>query len=450
MLALSLLSLDEDRDITKVMDLQNNNHLEQLALFKAIFDQLSEAVYIIEPDTSMVIDVNQAGCDDLGKSREEVLNHSVLSLQRDAQDGAHWSSIVAAIREAGTFVFVGLHQRKDGSEFPVEVHTSYFCHSGEELLVSIARDITERVALEDAQKAQDPQLQYMMNAASDGLWDWNMKTDDVFFSPQLKRMLGYAPHEMVPHLSTWVNNVHPDDLERVGHILQVHLEGRSIRYEAEYRLRTRNGDYIWVHDHGAVCERDEQSEPTRIIGVLHNVSEQKALEDKLRKAAAYDELTGLLNRRAGYDQFRKTLSNAQRHQQVFAVALLDLDHFKHINDSCGHLVGDKVLRTMAGILSRELREYDVLLRWGGEEFLLLMPNTCKEDAFVLCDRLRAAIAEEMRQCESGCMPTLSGGIATYPESGTTIEELVRSADGAMYQAKRQGRNQIQAQLGPTA
>lgn len=421
----------------------NKNEKEQFVLLRSLFNHISDAIYIIDPESAKILDVNKAGYQDLGMKADEVLSHTVFSLQRDVLDIKHWQEMLSVLRTSETFVFSGHHVRKDGTEFPVEVHTNFLVHDGSEYLISIARDISERVRLQTELKTREPRLRYMLNAAGDGLWDWNLFTDEVFFSPQLKRMLGYGPHEMKPHLESWKNNVHPDDLPQVYDELQAHLEGNKLRFEAEYRLRNRSGQYLWVHDHGMVCERNEQDEPARVIGVVRNVSASKALEEKLREQASRDELTQLLNRRAGYEQFSRYLSLAKRQRQSLSVALFDLDNFKQINDQCGHLIGDKVLQKTAVIMTAELRESDVLLRWGGEEFLLLMPDTGVSHAFTLCERLRTSFAEKAAKCNLTPLSiTLSGGIACYPTHGNTIEEMVKCADDAMYNAKHAGRDKV--------
>ncbi|MBU3020373.1 diguanylate cyclase [Aestuariibacter sp. A3R04] len=421
----------------------NREEKEQFVLLRSLFNNIGDAVYIIDPESANILDVNKAGYEDLGMEADEVLSHTVFSLQKDVLDIAHWREMLSVLKSSNTFVFSGHHVRKDGTEFPVEVHTNYLVHDGVEYLISIARDITERVRMQAELKTREPQLRYMLNAAGDGLWDWNILTDEVFFSPQLKRMLGYGPHEMKPHLDSWKSNVHPDDLPRVYGALQSHLQGENTRYDAEYRLRNRNGQYLWVHDHGTVCERNELGEATRVVGMVRNVTASKELEQKLRELASRDELTQLLNRRAGYEQFSRYLALSKRQGQPLSVALFDLDHFKQINDQCGHLVGDKVLKNTASLMAAELRKSDVLLRWGGEEFLLLMPDTDIMHAFKLCERLRRSFSQNAAQCELPHQTiTLSGGIACYPANGNTIEDIVKCADDAMYKAKNAGRDKV--------
>lgn len=416
---------------------------EQFVLLRAIFHHISDAVYIIDPLTSNIIDSNKAGYEDLGMELSELLSQSVLSLQQDVLDMTHWNDILAVMRSKETYVFLGHHIRKDGSVFPVEVHTNFIVHENKEYLISIARDITERVQLENVLKERTPQLSYVLNVAGDGLWDWNLQNDEVFFSPQLKQMLGYGPHEMQPHLDTWISNVHPEDLERVYQVLQKHLQGEVPRYEAEYRLKNRSGQYIWVFDHGAVCERGESGKPLRVIGMVHNISTRKDLENKLHQRATQDELTKLLNRYAGYKQFSTLLDLAKKDQTKLSVALIDLDHFKRINDLNGHLVGDEVLKRTAKAMSAELRKSDVLLRWGGEEFLLIMPNTELQEAYAICSHFQECLNMSIESSDLlSFKVTFSGGIACYPNHGCTIEDIVKAADEALYQAKRLGRNQL--------
>jgi PAS domain S-box-containing protein len=129
---------------------------------------------------------------------------------------------------------------------------------------------------------------FALNEASDGLWDWKLTTNEVFFSPQLKRMLGYGPHEMSPTLESWSANVHAEDKERVFMVLDQHLQGLRERYEAQYRLKNRNGHYIWVNDRGRVCERDATGKPTRVVGMVNNITDQKTLEAHLMRQASHD------------------------------------------------------------------------------------------------------------------------------------------------------------------
>ena len=222
-----------------------------------VFEHMADAVYLLDPATSNIVWGNRASWDSLGLSPEEVLNHSVLSLQKDVTGAPHWDDIAAVIRSTDCFTFVGRHRHAAGHEIEVEVNTTRFVDGSREYFLSVARDISRRVALEADLKKRENQLWFALNEASDGLWDWDVVTSTVFFSPQLKRMLGYGPEEMAPSLDTWTHNIHADDAAAGdGHPAANTCSGRRARYDTEYRLRSRNGDYLWVHDRGKVCERD--------------------------------------------------------------------------------------------------------------------------------------------------------------------------------------------------
>ena len=249
----------------------------------ALFDQMADAVYLLDPATSNVLWANRAAWQSLGIAREEVVNHSVLSLQKDVTGAPAWQDIAAVIRGAGCYTFVGRHRHADGHEVPVEVNTTCFAEGGHEYFLSVARDVSRRLALEADLQHREKQLWFALNEASDGLWDWNIATGEVYFSPQLKRILGYGPDEMSPRIETWSDNIHPDDAARVRRVLDEHLQGRQLRYEAEYRLRNRNGDWLWVHDRGKVCDRDAGGAPVRAVGMVQDITASRHIRHELQQ-----------------------------------------------------------------------------------------------------------------------------------------------------------------------
>ncbi|MFO1328986.1 MAG: ATP-binding protein [Rubrivivax sp.] len=248
-----------------------------------LFEQLADAVYLIDPASSAIVWCNRAGWLSLGLTPEQVLHHSVLSLQIDVTGLPAWSDIAEVIRRSDGYTFVGRHRHAQGHELPVEVNTTAFVDGGREYFLSVARDVSRRTALEADLRTRENQLWFALNEASDGLWDWVIASGEVFFSPQLKRMLGYGPDEMAPVLETWSSNVHPDDKPAVMAALMRHVEGRSVRYEAEYRLRHRNGDWLWVHDRGRVCERDGAGAATRVVGMVQDVSARRQAAAELER-----------------------------------------------------------------------------------------------------------------------------------------------------------------------
>ena len=248
-----------------------------------VLEHLPDAVYLIDPQTSTILWGNRMAWASLGLSRDEVLDHSVLSLQMDVGGQPHWDDIAAVIRATECFTFVGRHRHAAGHEVEVEVNTTHFTEDGREYFLSVARDITRRQSVSRDLERREKQLTFALNEASDGLWDWNVLTGEVFFSPQLKRMLGYGPDEMPPVLETWTRNLHPEDAAHVMACLTEHLAGRRVRYDAEFRLRNRSGAYLWVHDRGRVCERDAAGAPTRVVGMVQDITKRKQTEAELHQ-----------------------------------------------------------------------------------------------------------------------------------------------------------------------
>lgn len=421
-----------------------------LPSLEQILAHLADAAYLIEPETSRIIWCNRAGWENLGLTREEVLNQSVLSLQRDVTGQAQWADIAAAIRSTACFNFVGRHRHKAGHEIAVEVNTTHFAHEGQEYFLSTARDITRRLALEATLRDRESQLWFALNEAMDGLWDWDVGTGTLFFSPQLKRMLGYGPDEMAPILDTWRNNVHPEDLERVMAILLAHMAGKRARYEADYRLRNSNGHYIWVHDRGQVCERDADGQPTRVVGMVQDISERKQLEFQLHELASNDALTQLPNRRQGMRFFESQLELCRRLNLPLGLCFLDIDHFKSINDTYGHLAGDRILQQVAGAIAGAIRRSDMVCRWGGEEFIIVSPSAAPKEMRLVAEKVRAVLQTIRADGPAaGLTVTASVGFACFPRHANQAGKLLEMADLALYRAKQAGRNRVEEAPIPT-
>lgn len=413
----------------------------QPALLEALFTHMADAVYLIDPETSKILWCNRAGYLDLGYSAEELINHSVLSLQKDVTNLPQWQEIRSVIEANECFTFIGRHAKKDLTEISVEVNTSSFNYEDQAYFLSVARNITQRLSFEKEMKNKQDRIWFGLNQSSDGLWEWTISNNEVFFSPQLKRMLGYGPDEMEPNLKTWENNIHPDDMEHVMHALNLHLEGKRSVFESEYRLRNRSGHYLWVQDKGAVCERDSAGKPTHVVGMLRNITDSKNLQFQLEFMASRDPLTGLINRRAGEQQGIALISQALNENKNFSMLLLDLDFFKEINDCYGHQQGDVVLKNVAETLRHVLPTDAFAIRWGGDEFMILLFDMATDKVNSIAKQIHQTFQEKDCEIDSSMKLSLSIGIASLLTDGDDFNRLFKTADQALYQAKKQGRNQ---------
>lgn len=414
---------------------------ENLPHLDILFEYLADAVYLIDPETSNIVWCNRAAHEDLGFEHNEILHHSVLSLQKDVIGAFQWKEIAQVIYQQSPYTFIGQHIHKSGGEIPVEVITTHFQFQEENFFLSVARNMSKRVALEQDIMDHSQNIWFALNEAADGIWDWEISTGKVFFSPQLKAMLGYGPDEMDPHITTWSENIHPDDRVHIEKVLNEHLHGLRAKYDVEYRLKNRNGHYIWVHDRGKVCSRDEHGSPTHAVGMVQNITDQKYMQFQLEALAANDVLTNLPNRREGEHQARLQVALSKRNEQPLCLAIIDLDHFKNINDLFGHQKGDDVLIFVANLFKKTLRSTDLIYRWGGEEFVLIFPNTDTKHAEKIAHKMHTAF-NEARWEDIGVPPiTFSMGISCYPSIEADFDILVKYADTAVYLAKEQGRNQ---------
>lgn len=180
---------------------------------------------------------------------------------------------------------------------------------------------------------------------------------------------------------------------------------------------------------------------TRDTLVARN-AEMEILIARLAVASATDALTGLLNRRAMTERFNEEIARFQRHKRPFAIAMADIDHFKRVNDTCGHDCGDKVLIRVAERLKQQLRQEDQVARWGGEEFLLLLTECGPDGAYALAERIRMSVAQsDITYDDKSLHISITLGLVSF-EVGMTLEEAVRQADEALYAGKQKGRNQV--------
>jgi diguanylate cyclase (GGDEF)-like protein/PAS domain S-box-containing protein len=243
----------------------------------------------------------------------------------------------------------------------------------------------------------------------------------------------------------FINAIHPEDRPRYLKIIEDKTWRRA---EFDYRVITRKNEIKHL------CSRiqrtvDKKGKRIRDFAVILDVTERKRLEEELRAQAATDPLTGVPNRRSFDAAARREVERARRYAKPFAVIALDIDHFKRVNDTHGHDIGDEVLKSMTKTALEKLRVTDVLARLGGEEFSMLLPETALDAAVTLAERLRAAIQKTPIATPKGTLNiTVSLGVAGFALSETTIDAALKRADDALYRAKHNGRNRVEVAPAP--
>ncbi len=283
-----------------------------------------------------------------------------------------------------------------------------------------------------------------VRAANDGIWDWNLKSNEIYFSTRWKKMLGYREDEVGTDPNEWFKLVHPDDQKLIQTNLASHLKGLTPHFECEYRIRHSNGGYLWVLSRG-LAVKDEKGIAYRMAGSQSDITGRKLAEDRLAHDAVHDALTGLPNRVLFLDRLQNRLERTKRNpNEQFAIMFIDLDRFKVVNDSLGHAVGDQLLVTVANRLKLCVRPNDTISRLGGDEFAILLDIVSDvSDTRRVAERIKGRLKTTTMLGSVERSPTASIGIVMFDKSYKTAEELLRDADSAMYYAKAMGGNQHQ-------
>jgi len=299
----------------------------------------------------------------------------------------------------------------------------------------------ERVRAQFARgKESEERYAIAARGANDGLWDWDLRTDRVYYSDRWREILGYRPEEVTETPEDWLDRIHPEDVTSVRDQVQAHLRGETPRYENEHRIRRHDGSWTWVLTRG-IMTRDAKGKPRRMAGWLTDISLRKHNEQRLRHYAFHDALTGLPNRALFMDRVQHAILRATRPKaRPFAVLMLDLDRFKNVNDSLGHLAGDELVIQVGLRIQGCIREGDTVARLGGDEFTVLLEDLDDEsDAERVADHIQRSLSAPVVLDGHEVVASASIGIARSDASMTDAVSLLRAADQAMYAAKKQGK-----------
>jgi diguanylate cyclase (GGDEF)-like protein/PAS domain S-box-containing protein len=312
-------------------------------------------------------------------------------------------------------------------------------------------------------------LALALEAAGLDLWENNLLTGEV----TLKAMktlteLGYSEHEMVAYVKEIYLLFHPDDVETVRTAVDHHLSGRTPQYRCEFRLRAKNGTWVWYANYGKVMDGDSETPGQRFVGVTFNIDDRKRKEEEIAQInrqlaaqndllknynaalellASCDPLTGLANRRRLMELGINECKRSERFGHSLSLLMVDIDFFKSVNDAWGHQVGDRVICAVADACATRIRSgVDTAARVGGEEFVIVLPETDHVSARCLAESLCQAVAAEHVLADDGHSRvtfTVSIGVATQSGGGLPFEQLMSQADKALYIAKQAGRNNVQ-------
>ena len=301
--------------------------------------------------------------------------------------------------------------------------------------------ILEYLDIESSLHVSEDRWKFALEGAGDGVWDWDMVTDEVFRSARWNEIYGYNHHEIEDTATAGRNLVHPDDLSQMLEDTQAYLQGNREIYVSEFRILCKDGTWKWTLSRGMVIRHDMDGKPLRMIGTHTDISERKNAEAQVFRLAHYDQVTHLPNRTLFLDRFQQEVKKAKRSNHFITLMFLDLDNFKEINDTLGHDMGDLLLKDTAARLVTCVRAEDTVARMGGDEFTIIL-NNLKDQISTerIAQNILDRFSEPFNLGGEVVYITASIGISVYPVDGTEVEVLLKNADQAMYAAKEQGKN----------
>jgi len=309
-------------------------------------------------------------------------------------------------------------------------------------IVGIIIDITELKQAQEKLMAEKNRLNLALEIGNIAYWEHDLRTNNINISESGLRLLGYETLDNINTLEQFIDLIHPDDKGKFLSDICLGLLKNDV-FNLQFRIKRSDETYIWLDSKTKPIETDfDSGEPVKLAGVLvdithykNEVLHQKKLINDLYTLATIDNLTGAMARWAGEILIKRSLSSATN--ETYSIILFDLDNFKIINDTYGHLMGDAVLSKVGEIVKKSLRKTDIFVRWGGDEFLVFCQNPI-EQTLHLAERLRHIIKEEF--LSEGLLVTTSMGL-TNAGPNELLEDIFRRADEALYKAKSLGKDQ---------
>lgn len=309
-------------------------------------------------------------------------------------------------------------------------------------IITIAFDITKQTELEAALRQSEERWQLVIQATNDGIFDWNIKDKELFISDRMLEIVRLPRDHMPVSFEKWLDRIDPSDVAS-RNMLKSLWRGSypGNRFEREFRLLRDDASYCWVTCN-AIQVRDYDGNLLRVVGSVSDITERKGHEEQILYRATHDSLTGLLNRLIYLDYLHQAIAQAKRENHKLAVAYLDLNDFKAVNDTFGHDVGDTFLKVVADRLKAQARDLDNVARMGGDEFSFFIGGIDSDEmAKNVLDRHAKSLSEPIEIHGQTMYPSGSFGFSIFPDHGHDVDTLIKKADAAMYHAKRHRKNE---------
>ncbi|MEO1133024.1 MAG: EAL domain-containing protein [Cyanobacteria bacterium J06639_1] len=407
---------------------------------RAVLHHARDAILIFNSALA-VVELNPAAETLLGHSPGIAVGRDAIALLFPAPERSRSRSEARELLSNAAGAWATLRelqlQHADGSLLLLEWVSHRFVVEGEPHILTFVRDTRPYKQAEAALQAIEERYDLAVRGSNDGLWDWDLLSSRIEFSPRWKEMLGYEEREVSENPDEWFDRVHPDDRDRLVADITAHIKGETEHFESEHRILKRDRTYMWVLSRG-LAVRNERNFAYRIAGSQTDITERRKAEEN----AYRDALSDLPNRAAFLVQLEEAVSRANLSSTYkFAVLFLDCDRFKVINDSLGHAVGDRLIQIVARRLEVCVRPLDMVARLGGDEFVVLLREIKSlDDATAIADRILQQIVQPFRIDGHEVFITASIGIVSSDIGHRRAETILRDADTAMYRAKALGKS----------
>lgn len=415
----------------------------ELEFYKNLFEDSLNEIYIFYPQTLKFIAVNRGARENLGYTGEELKEMTPVDLKPEFTLQSFKELLEPLLKgEQKQLIFDAMHRRKDGSLYPVEIHLELVEFDKEKVFVALVIDITERREMEKELKERNEILSTIMEYAGDAIIMIDDNGKVTFWNPAAERILGYSKEEIIGkdlHMfmiqDMRLYEAYREAFKRFRSTEKGSVVGKTV----EMKTRHKNGYEIDVElSLSAVKIKDAW----HAIGIIRDISERKRFEELLYRQSITDPLTNIYNRRFFMQMLEQEIERTKRNKKPFSLVMFDLDHFKNINDRFGHAAGDIVLRSVADTVKGRIRKTDYFARWGGEEFIILLPETSLNNAVELAEELREQISTMELQGIGDV--TASFGVTEYSDTDTIDTVLIR-VDNMLYEAKGEGRNCVKSE-----
>ena len=416
--------------------------------YRHLFTHAKAVELLIDPTDGRIVDANAAAAEFYGWPVETLRTMRISDINTLTPEQITVEMAAAKAEARSHFNF--RHRLASGEVRDVEVHSGPIAEGERNLLYSIIHDVTDRrraeAELRKLSRAIEQSTSAVIITSADGLIE--------YVNPAFERMLGYTQAEVAGKVPSFLQSPGFTPAAYRQHVDAVHQGGE---WRGELLQRTKDGRDVWVA--AAISPvRDADNTITHFIALEEDVTRRKETEralsettaalersnHELERLAMQDPLTCVSNRRHFTAVAERDIALARRHGRPLSVLMVDIDHFKAVNDTEGHAIGDEVLRTLAEVFQSVLRTTDHLGRFGGEEFVVLLPDTALEGGAASAERLRAAVAATTLTGRNGqpftC--TVSVGVAEWCPEDASVEDALKRADTALYEAKSAGRNAV--------